>query len=212
MQRDIVSRQDLERELREIAALAPGQVEGVFGPASLTWRINREAAIFLGAGRALLLQLAHPYVAAAIAEHSRTSADPVGRFHRTFNVTFTLVFGTMDQALRAARHLHQRHSAIQGVLPKAVGPFDAGAHYRANDVPALRWVYATLIESALIAHDFVLQRFPHTSVTPSRVVGFACSRPPLLGEGANVLGVNSHQLGGRAADSHRRDWTLLRHR
>jgi uncharacterized protein (DUF2236 family) len=64
MQRVVVSHEDLERELREIAALAPGQVEGVFGPASLTWRINREAAIFLGAGRALLLQLAHPYVAA----------------------------------------------------------------------------------------------------------------------------------------------------
>jgi len=156
MQRDMVSREDLERELREIEAQAPGQIEGVFGPASLTWRVHREAAIFLGAGRALLLQLAHPYVAAAIAEHSRTLADPVGRLHRTFNITFTLVFGTLDQALRAARHLHQRHSAIQGVLPKAVGPFAAGAHYQANDVAALRWVYATLIESALMAHDLVL--------------------------------------------------------
>jgi uncharacterized protein (DUF2236 family) len=156
MQRDIVGREDLERELREIVAHAPGQIEGVFGPASLTWRVHREAAIFLGAGRALLLQLAHPYVAAAIAEHSRTLADPIGRFHRTFSITFTLVFGTLDQALRAARHLHQRHSAIRGVLPKAVGPFAAGAHYRANDVAALRWVYATLIESALMAHDLVL--------------------------------------------------------
>jgi uncharacterized protein (DUF2236 family) len=156
MQGDIVSREDLERELREIEAHAPGQIEGVFGPASLTWRVHREAAIFLGAGRALLLQLAHPYVAAAISEHSRTLADPVGRFHRTFNITFTLVFGTLDQAPRAARQLHQRHSAIQGVLPRAVGPFAAGAHYRANDVAALRWVYATLIESALMAHDLVL--------------------------------------------------------
>jgi uncharacterized protein (DUF2236 family) len=114
-QRDVVSREDLERELRAIEALAPGQIEGVFGRASLTWRVYREAAIFLGAGRALLLQLAHPYVAATIAEHSRTLADPIGRFHRTFNITFTLVVGTLDQALRAARHLHQRHSAIQGL-------------------------------------------------------------------------------------------------
>ncbi|HEY3624276.1 MAG TPA: oxygenase MpaB family protein, partial [Roseiarcus sp.] len=135
----MVSREDLERELRVIEALAPGQIEGVFGPTSLTWRVNREAAIFLGAGRALLLQLAHPWVAAAIAEHSRTLADPISRFHRTFNITFTLVFGTLDQALRAARHLHQRHSAIQGVLHTAVGPFAAGTHYRANDVAALRW-------------------------------------------------------------------------
>ena len=156
MQHDIVSREDLERELQAIEAHAPGQIEGVFGPASLTWRVHREAAIFLGAGRALLLQLAHPWVAAAIAEHSGTLADPIGRFHRTFNITFTLVFGTLDQALRAARHLHRRHSAIQGVLPKAVGPFAAGSHYRANDVAALRWVYATLIESALMAHDLVL--------------------------------------------------------
>ena len=160
MQGEIVSREDLKRELREVEAHAPGQIEGVFGPASLTWRVHREAAIFLGAGRALLLQLAHPYVAAAIAEHSRTLADPVGRFHRTFNITFTLVFGTLDQALRAARHLHQRHSAIQGVLPNAVGPFPAGAQYRANDVAALRWVYATLIESALMAHDLVLPAVP----------------------------------------------------
>src|SRR6516164_7035364 len=160
MQGEIVSREDLKRELREIAAQAPGQIEGVFGPGSLMWRVNREAAIFLGAGRALLLQLAHPYVAAGIAEHSRTLADPIGRFHRTVNITFTLVFGTLDQALRAARHLHQRHSAIQGVLPKAVGPFAAGAQYRANDVAALRWVYATLIESALMAHDLVLPAVP----------------------------------------------------
>jgi uncharacterized protein (DUF2236 family) len=156
MQGDTVSPEDLERELREIEAHAPGQIEGVFGPASLTWRIDREAAIFLGAGRALLLQLAHPYVAVAIAEHSRTLADPVGRFHRTFNITFTLVFGTLDQAFRAARQLHRRHGAIQGVLPKAVGPFAAGSRYRANDIAALRWVHATLIESALMAHDLVL--------------------------------------------------------
>jgi uncharacterized protein (DUF2236 family) len=107
-------------------------------------------------GQAVPLQLAHPYVAAAIAEHSRTLGDPIGQFHRTFNITFTLVFGTLDEALLTARHLHQRHSAIQGVPPKAVGPFAAGTRYRANDVAALRWVYATLIETALMAHDLVL--------------------------------------------------------
>ena len=63
---------------------------------SLTWRIDREALTFLVAGRALLLQLAHPWVAAAIAEHSKTIDDPIGRFHRTFAVVFTMVFGTLD--------------------------------------------------------------------------------------------------------------------
>jgi uncharacterized protein (DUF2236 family) len=131
-------------------------MEGVFGPASLTWRIDREAAVFLGAGRALLLQLAHPWVAAAIAEHSRTFADPIGRFHRTFNTTFTMVFGTLDQALAAARRLHRRHAAVKGILPWAAGRFAAGSSYSANDVAALRWVHATLVETALLTHDLVL--------------------------------------------------------
>ena len=94
---------DLESSLDTVCKAAAGPVAGVFGPGSLTWRIDREAAIFLGAGRALLLQLAHPWVAAGIAEHSRTLADPIGRFHRTFNTVFTMVFGTLDSALAAAR-------------------------------------------------------------------------------------------------------------
>ena len=82
----MVVEKDLEAALDQVRADAAGPVPGVFGPASVTWQIDREAVIFLGAGRALLLQLAHPWVAAAIAEHSRTLADPIGRFHRTFDI------------------------------------------------------------------------------------------------------------------------------
>jgi uncharacterized protein (DUF2236 family) len=60
----LVSPEDFERRLEIVRAAAAGPREGVYGPASVTWRVNREAAIFLGAGRALLLQLAHPWVAA----------------------------------------------------------------------------------------------------------------------------------------------------
>ena len=43
---------------------AAESLAGVFGPDSAAWRVNGEAVIvFLGAGRALLLQLAHPWVA-----------------------------------------------------------------------------------------------------------------------------------------------------
>lgn len=146
----------LERQLGWVRDVAAGPEAGVFGPASLTWRVDREAALFLGAGRALLLQLAHPWVAAGIAEHSRTLADPIGRFHRTFDVMFTMVFGTLDQALGAARRLHRRHEAVAGVLPAAAGPFAAGSPYRANEASALQWVHATLVETSLLAHDLVL--------------------------------------------------------
>ncbi|MHC4041963.1 oxygenase MpaB family protein [Bradyrhizobium sp. 23AC] len=155
----MVAEKDLEATLDLVRANAAGPVAGVFGPDTLTWRIDREAVIFLGAGRALLLQLAHPWVAAAIAEHSKTLADPIGRFHRTFDIVFAMVFGSLDRALRSSRQLHRRHSMIVGEMPETVGPFAAGSRYSANDIPSLRWVHATLVETALMAHELVLPPF-----------------------------------------------------
>ena len=153
---EVVTAESLERELELVRAAAAGPLAGIFGPRSVTWRVDREAAIFLGAGRALLLQLAHPWVAAAIEQHSDTFADPIRRFHRTFSAIFTMVFGTLDQSMTAARRLHRRHAAISGRLPSAAGPFPAGSLYCANDVSALRWVHATLTETAVVAHALVL--------------------------------------------------------
>src|SRR3712207_360166 len=135
---------DLERSLDRVRAEAAGPAEGVFGPRSMIWQVDREALVFLGAGRALLLQLAHPWVAAAIAQHSSVLHDPIGRFHRTFEVVFTLVFGSLDEAIRTARRLHRRHAAIAGAMPETLGRFAEGSTYRANEVPALLWVQATL--------------------------------------------------------------------
>jgi uncharacterized protein (DUF2236 family) len=151
----VVGEADLERELAIIRNTAAKSCAGAFGPNSMMWHIDKEAAIFLGAGRALLLQLAHPWIATAIAEHSRTLIDPIGRFHRTFNAMFTMVFGTTDQALAAARRLHRRHARVSGTLPEATGPFAASSRYEANDVAALCWVHATLIDTALVAYQLV---------------------------------------------------------
>lgn len=152
----VVNTESLECELERVRAAAAGSLSGVFGPRSVIWQIDRESAIFLGAGRALLLQLAHPWVAAAIEQHSDTFADPVGRFHRTFSAVFSMVFGTLNQSMSAARRLHRRHVGINGQLPSAAGPFSVGSFYCANAIPALRWVYATLIETALVAYELVL--------------------------------------------------------
>ena len=151
----IVSEVDLEHELAIIRDAGAENCAGVFGPGSPMWRIDKEAALFLGAGRALLLQLAHPWVAAAITQHSRIMADPISRFHGTFNLMFTMVFGTTEQAVEAARRLYDRHARVGGTLAEAAGPFAAGSRYRATDVAALRWVHATLIDTALVAYDLV---------------------------------------------------------
>ncbi len=151
-----VSAADLEAQLEQLRQATPDPRAGIFGPGSMNWKVNRESALFLAAGRAALLQLAHPWVAAAIAQHSRTLNDPIGRFHHTFRVMFTMSFGPLEQAFAAARRLHRLHESIRGTLPQHVGRFAGGSAYQANEVEALAWVYATLIDSSLLAYELVL--------------------------------------------------------
>jgi uncharacterized protein (DUF2236 family) len=181
----LVTAQELEDQLGVVKAQARGPLEGVFGHDSMEWRLNGEAAVFLGAGRALLLQLAHPFVAAAVYEHSRVFADPIGRFHRTFQVVFTMVFGTIEQAVTAARRLHQRHASVCGKLPEAVGPFAKDTPYAANDSETLRWVHATLAETALLAHNLVLPAF-----TQKKIATYYAESRVL----ASLFGIPRHML------------------
>jgi uncharacterized protein (DUF2236 family) len=151
-----VSGEDGQRLVCSLETL-PGEARiGFFGPGSVTWCVNRESAVFLGAGRAALLQLAHPWVAVALAHHSNLLNDAIGRFHSTFRVIYTMLFGTRAQAIEASKRLYQRHTGIRGELPHAIGSHVQGEHYEANETAALRWVYATLVESAILAYDFVL--------------------------------------------------------
>ena len=151
-----VTRQDSELLVAGIAAQTADPNAGIFGPASLSWRINRESALFLGAGRAALLQLAHPWVTASLAEHSNVMNRPIERFHNTFRVVFTMIFGSLPQALAAARHLYALHARIQGEMPEDVARWKRGSRYHANEIGALRWVFATLVESAVFARDCAL--------------------------------------------------------
>ena len=150
------TRSDLERHIAELSAKVVRPVEGIFGADSVSWRINRESALFLGAGRAALLQLAHPWVAAALDQHSSLLARPIARFHNTFRVVFTMIFGTADQAFSSARSLYRIHTRITGEVPQTVAGYEKGSRYEALHIPALQWVYATLIESAVIAYECVL--------------------------------------------------------
>jgi uncharacterized protein (DUF2236 family) len=152
----LVSSTDSEALLAAVEARTSDRNAGIFGPDSVSWRINRESALFLGAGRAALLQLAHPWVATALAQHSSLLNDPIKRFHGTFRVVFTMVFGSLDQALAVARQLHAMHTRIRGELPEGVAGWSRGSHYEANEIAALRWVYSTLVESAVLACECAL--------------------------------------------------------
>jgi uncharacterized protein (DUF2236 family) len=152
----LVSPPDIKSLLAAAVEGATDRRAGLFGPDSLFWRINRESALFLGAGRAALLQLAHPWVMAALSDHSRLLEQPIARFHSTFRIVFTMVFGSLDQALRAARHLYALHTRIGGELKEDIAGWKRGSRYEANEIAALRWVYSTLVESAVMAHECAL--------------------------------------------------------
>jgi uncharacterized protein (DUF2236 family) len=128
----------------------------------MIWTVDRETALLLGAGRALLLQLAHPLVAAGVAEHSRFAEHPFGRLFRTLATSCALVFGDREAAIAAMRRLEVVHHRVCGVLRESVGRFAAGTPYDATD-PALRlWVHATLIDTSLQIYDLFVARLSAT--------------------------------------------------
>ncbi len=149
----VVTRAELERSLDELRTSTPKPRAGILGPHSVAWRVGGDLGVFLGGGRAALLQLAHPMVAHAVDHHSATRADVLGRFQRTFRNVFAMIFGELDDAFAAARRVHQIHTRVAGVIPEAVGAWGAGTPYAANDAEALRWVHATLVDSVLVVRD-----------------------------------------------------------
>jgi uncharacterized protein (DUF2236 family) len=153
----VVSREELESRIACVRSSCVDPAAGIYGPGSVSWRIGKEGILFLGGGRAALLQLAHPWVAHAVNQHSHARHDPLGRFQRTFDAVFAMVFGDLDRALRSARRVHAIHERVQGALDEDVGAFARGDAYRANEAHALLWVHATLLDSAIQIYDLVVR-------------------------------------------------------
>lgn len=148
-------RQDHERfhqcldYLREHAA---GELEGCYGPGSMTWVIYREPVLLLGGLRAILLQIAHPAVALGVSQNSNFRNDLLGRARRTYTAMYELVFGGLHEALDAAQRVHSVHSRVYGSMLAGAGP-QGDDRYRANDPFLQKWVLATLIDGALLVFD-----------------------------------------------------------
>jgi uncharacterized protein (DUF2236 family) len=149
----IVTREDLEGSLESLVQNVRDPSAGILGPKSIAWRLGGDLAVFLGGGRAALLQLAHPMVAYAIDHHSRTRADVLGRFQRTFRHIFAMTFGELDDAIVAARRVHQIHTRVHGEINEDLGIWRAGTRYHANDADALRWVHATLVDTTILVRE-----------------------------------------------------------
>lgn len=133
---------------------APGRAgdPGLFGPGSLAWRINGESILLFGGGRALLMQVAHPLVAAGVADHSDFTANPFERLWRTVDAALTVVFGDTERWRAAVARVNGVHGRVRGQRN--------GAAYSAFDPELLLWVHATLVDSSLAAYDRFVRPVP----------------------------------------------------
>jgi uncharacterized protein (DUF2236 family) len=125
---------------------------GLFGPGSVTWKVNREGVLLLGGGTALILQVAHPLVAAGVAELSNYREDPWGRLYRTLDLTTRIVFGTRDEAEEASQRIQNVHRRVHGATREGGGRYPAGTPYDARDPELLMWVHATLVDTSLLVY------------------------------------------------------------
>jgi uncharacterized protein (DUF2236 family) len=131
-------------------------------PGGITWTIAGERLALLAWPRAILLQLAHPLVAAGVADHSGFRSSPLAPFARlrsTVDAMRQLTFGTEAQAAATVRRIRAVHDRVNGTLDQAAGVHAAGTPYSAHDPALLLWVHATLLDSHLHILEQVLRPF-----------------------------------------------------
>ena len=122
---------------------------GLFGPTTAMWMIMRENMATLGGLSAVLLQLAHPAIAAAGAHSSRMRRDPGGRIRRTFAAMYEIIFGDLAMAGATVERIHRIHRNIAGK--------GEGESWRATDPSLLFWVLATLIDSSIRTYELLVE-------------------------------------------------------
>lgn len=128
-----------------IVSPTPASERGYFEPGSAIHRIGRESVLMLGGARALLMQAAHPLVAAGIVDHSRYREDPWRRLARTMTALYTIVFGTRADADRMGAIVRSVHDHVRGERD--------GRGYSAADPELMLWVHSTLVDTGLAMYE-----------------------------------------------------------
>ena len=156
------------------------------GPGSITWKINRERIAVGGWGRAILLQLAHPAIAAALEDHSSFRGSLFAGFRRmnsTVAAMLAITFGEPEEMIAAATRINMIHDRIRGRVPPSRG--GTGEVYSAHDADLQRWVHATLLESIPLTYEALVG--PLTPRERDQYCVEATIMEPLLGMPAGSL-------------------------
>ena len=124
-------------------AASAGPDVGLFGPASVTWRVHADPILWIAGLRALLLQAVHPAAMAGVLQHSDFRADPWGRLRRTADYVGVVTFGSTAEADAIGARVRGIHRRVRGTDEAS------GISYRASDPHLLRWVHCCEVESFL---------------------------------------------------------------
>ncbi len=126
-------------------------------------RLNGERVVVLGWSRAILMQLAHPLIAAGVAEHSAFRDGPLvaaARLRHTIKAMLSLTYGDGAARERTIERIRDIHRRVHGRLRETVGPFPAGTPYSAEDPDLLTWVHVTLMQSVPMIFDALVTPLP----------------------------------------------------
>ena len=151
------------------------------GSDSITWKVNREIVVIVGWGRAILLQLAHPLVAAGVDAHSSfrgSLTSSIKRLFSTVGAMLSLTFGDDEEVISTAARINVIHDRVNGRLGTAAGVYPAGDTYSAHDAELLRWVHATLLDSIPLTYELLFG--PLSEAERDRYCAEATVMEPLL--------------------------------
>jgi uncharacterized protein (DUF2236 family) len=172
------------------------RVEGSVAAATISHRVNAERIVLIGWIRALLLQIAHPLIAAGVREHSSFRGSAGASFRRlrqTVDAMLAITFGTSTERAQSLDDIRVVHRRVHGRLSEPCGVFPAGTRYSAEDSELLVWVHATLVESILLVYEMLV-----APLSPAE-------RDRYCADGADV----AVELGARA-DAVPRSWSTVR--
>jgi uncharacterized protein (DUF2236 family) len=166
--------------------------DGYFQPESVIRRVGNSPLVpFLGGGPAVLLQVAHPLVAAGVVYHSDYKTDLWQRLLRTLRALYLIVYGSKEEAEAAGESVQAVHARVYGRTRERLGPFPAGTPYSASDPELMLWVHATLVEASLTAHRRFVGR-----LAPEEEEAYYAE----MGLVARLFGLPSTTLPARLAD------------
>ncbi len=137
-------------------------------PTDAIWKVNRDAAMYAGGIRALLLQALHPAAMAGVAGHSGYRSDPWGRLQRTGEFIAMTTYGPIPSAEELIARIRAVHERVRGKT-------DDGTPYRASDPHLLAWVHAAETQSFLAAY----QHFGPERLTAEEADQYVASAAPV---------------------------------